>query len=284
MLEQEACKESMKLSNFFDNLKYKFKFARENPTYFNPDGLLIFVGPQGSGKTLSAVNYVYKLMELYPNSKLVTNLMLKDYPIVTFEEWCKRQGLLFFHRSQRPDLLESEKEYLFEAYKVYNRVFPFDNADDLSRYENMSEGVIYLIDEIQLYFNSLESKNINPEVMTEISQQRKQRKHIVCTSQVFGRMAKPLREQFSSVILCGARLFGYLQCNQLLDRDSLDSESSSDTQISGKVVKKFWWWRTPKMFKRYDTYYKISRTKFVSNEEKKGDIYGRDSNDGKSSK
>ena len=45
-------------------------------------------------------------------------------------------------------------------------------------------------------------KNINPEVMTQISQQRKQRKHIVCTSQVFGRMAKPLREQFSAVVKC----------------------------------------------------------------------------------
>ena len=31
--------------------------------------------------------------------------------------------------------------------------------------------------------------------MIEVSQQRKQRKHIVGTSQVYMRMAKPLREQ-----------------------------------------------------------------------------------------
>lgn len=275
MIEQECCKESLSLKHLIDSIKYKFNFARSNPTYFNPDGLVIFVGPQGSGKTLSAVNYVYKLLEMYPHSKIVTNIQLKDYPIVTFDEWIKSQGLLLLKRVKEFEIKEEEREYLFEAYKVYNRVFPFDNADDLKRYENLSEGVIYLIDEIQLYFNSLESKNINPEVMTEISQQRKQRKHIIATSQVFGRMAKPLREQFSCVILCGARLFGYLQCNQLLDRDSLDSESSSDTQISGKVIRKFWWWRTPTMFGKYDTYYKISRTKFVSNEEKKGDIYDR---------
>ena len=68
------------------------------------------------------------------------------------------------------------------------------------KYKNGEKGVIYFIDEIQLYFNSLQSKNINMDVMTQISQQRKQRIHIIATSQVFGRMAKPLREQFSSVI------------------------------------------------------------------------------------
>lgn len=41
------------------------------------------------------------------------------------------------------------------------------------------DGVIYFIDEIHLEFNSLESKNVPIEIMVEISQQRKQRKHIV---------------------------------------------------------------------------------------------------------
>ncbi|MFQ9701887.1 MAG: hypothetical protein ACLR0U_04940 [Enterocloster clostridioformis] len=42
-----------------------------------------------------------------------------------------------------------------------------------------------MIDEIHLEFNSLESKNIDIEVMIEVSQQRKQRKHIIGTSQVY---------------------------------------------------------------------------------------------------
>ena len=45
-----------KLINYF---KFKYQFFRDNPTYFYADGLVCFVGPQGSGKTLSAVNYVY---------------------------------------------------------------------------------------------------------------------------------------------------------------------------------------------------------------------------------
>ena len=55
--------------------------------------------------------------------------------------------------------------------------------------------MLYFIDELHLELNSLESKNIDIDVMVEISQQRKQRKHIVGTSQVYMRLAKPIREQ-----------------------------------------------------------------------------------------
>lgn len=217
----------------------QIRFFKTHPDYFHADGLSVFVGEQGSGKTLSAVNYVYKLMKKYPRAKLVTNVLLNDFPFDNI------------------------------------RVFPFDNADDLTRYNNGEYGVIFLIDEIQLYFNSLESKNINPDAMVQFSQQRKQRKHIVCTSQVFGRMAKPLREQFSSVVVC-KNYFGILQRNSLVNRDSLDTESSTGTEISGKVIKRFWWIHKPCYYDRYDTYYTISRTKFISNEQKVGNIYGND--------
>ena len=254
-------------------LKYKIDFAKQNPTYFWADGLCIFVGPQGSGKTLSAVNYVYALMERYPKCKLVTNLMLRDYPIVTYDEWLKGFNLAVSKRYISAQMEYFEHAYLYDLYRRTNRVFPFDNADDLTRYENDVEGVIYLIDEIHLYFNSLESKNINPEAMVQFAQQRKQRKHIVCTSQVYGRMAKPLREQFSDVIVC-KNIMGCVQYNLLIDRDSTD-ESKDDSHLSGKVRKKYVFIHTPQMYKRYDTYYTISRTKFVSEEKKKGDIYDR---------
>lgn len=254
-------------------LKYKIDFARQNPTYFWADGLCIFVGPQGSGKTLSAVNYVYSLMQRYPNSKLVTNLMLRDYPIVTFEDWVRDFSLIMRDRYDRQKIDDLEMDYLRQIYFRTNRVFPFDNADDLSTFENSTEGVVYLIDEIHLYFNSLESKNINPDVMVQFAQQRKQRKHIVCTSQVYGRMAKPLREQFSDVIVC-KNIMGCIQYNLLIDRDSTD-ESKDDSHISGHVRKKYVFIHTPNMYKRYDTYYTISRTKFISEEQKKGDIYDR---------
>lgn len=232
-----ALKQELKPTNIFRLIKYNHDFYKANPTYFRPDGLVVFVGPQGSGKTLSAVNYVYKLLELYPYALLVTNLELRDYPV---------DG---------------------------KKVFYFENAEDLQKYSNGKNGVIFLIDEIQLYFNSLESKNINPEVMVQISQQRKQRKHIVCTSQVFGRMAKPLREQFDVVILCQKWPFG-LQRNRLVDRDSIEGDNSTGTNLKGKVRKTFWYFKSPDMFGRYDTYKVIETGKFAYNEERKVDIYG----------
>ena len=270
-MDKDCAKESLKFKNLWQSILYKIGFMRDNPTYFDADGLTIFVGAQGTGKTLSAVNYVYNLMEKYPKSKLVTNLMLKDYPIVTFDEFIKSYSVIIRKAYETNALSEDDRAYLFEQYKRYNRVFPFDNGDDLRIFENDIEGVIYLIDEIQLYFSSLESKNINPEVMVEFAQQRKQRKHFVATSQVFGRMAKPLREQFSSVVVC-KNWFKYLQQNKLVDRDSIE-ESTNYMNVKGKCVKQWWWWHSPKMYGRYDTYYKISRTKFVSEEKKGVSIY-----------
>ena len=115
------------------------------------------------------------------------------------------------------------------------------------------------------------------DVMTQISQQRKQRIHIVATSQVFGRMAKPLREQFSCVILCKS-YFNFIQKNSLIDRDSIDGEESTGTNISGKVVKNFWFFRSPEMFKRYDTY-AVIQNENIEVSTKNQNIYGGETND-----
>lgn len=264
MIDYNCCRESMNPFLIPRLLKFRIDFRREHPDYFDPDGLVIFVGGQGTGKTLSAVNYVYKLMAAYPPCKLVTNVELRDFPIVTFENWLAVREL----PEEDLDPEELEKRY-FRQYVQENQVFEFRDNDDFARYFNGEFGVIFLVDEIQLYLSSLESKNINIEVVTQISQQRKQRKHIVATSQVFGRMAKPLREQFSCVMACKSYLGETVQCNRLLDRDSLATEESTGTNLSGEVVKKFWYVRQPEMFARYDTYRVIERGKFASGEKQK---------------
>lgn len=275
MMDIAAGKESLNPRILLDWLGYQREFIRLHPTYFDPDGLLCFCGPQGSGKTLSAVNYVCNLMAKYPKAKLVTNIMIEDYPIVNFETWIDTYNIALKKRHENMEITEEEADYWYQVYLIQNRVFPFNNSDDLVRIGNDEEGVICLIDEIQLYYNSLESKNINPEVMTQISQQRKQRKHIVCTSQVFGRMAKPLREQFASIIVC-RNYFRCLQRNRLINRDDIDDNSSSDNHVVGKVSHQFFFWHNPRMYKRYDTSYVIDRNKFVSGENIKGDIYDHD--------
>lgn len=262
MIDFASARGSLNPLNILSTLSFKRKFKKEHPLYFDYDGLAIFVGPQGSGKTLSAVRYVKELLKYNPQAKLVTNIFLYEYPIVHFNDYIGDNKERF---TDENGIFNEEECY--SSYLKENRVFEFVNQDDLSRYNNGERGVIFLIDEIQLYFNSLQSRNINPEVMVQISQQRKQRKHIICTSQVFGRMAKPLREQFNSVILC-SNILGFIQLNKLVDRDSIEDYDNS-TNLKGKVKKRFIWFHSPKDYKAYDTYYVIKNNQFVSNEEKK---------------
>ena len=70
-----------------------------------------------------------------------------------------------------------------------------DHWRSLVNSNNGIYGEIDVIDEIQNWFSSLQSRDFPPEMLSEITQQRKQRKMIIGTSQVFGRVAKPIREQ-----------------------------------------------------------------------------------------
>lgn len=158
---------------------YNKEFRAEHPEYFDPDGIMVFCGPQGSGKTLSMIQYAYRLSLAYPDMIICTNVELHDWPSV-------------------------------------REIIQWEGMKSLSEVENGFAGVLFLIDEIQLEFNSLESKQIDPSVMQEIAQQRKQRKHIVGTSQVFQRIAKPFREQFKYVVQC-RKVMGVLQCNTVID-------------------------------------------------------------------
>lgn len=179
---------------------------------------LSFVGPQGSGKTLSAVNYVRDLTWVYPKVKLVTNVDIKGLnPVV--------------------------------------EVIEYEGIKSITNVENGYEGVIFLIDEIHLEFNSLESKNIPIEVMVEVSQQRKQRKHIVGTSQQFLRLAKPLREQIKNLVICH-NFFGLIQYNKLIDGNSIREQNG---HIQMDIKKKSLWFHTPSLYKSYDTYAKMRR-------------------------
>lgn len=261
-VDQDLLKEKLGIFNLKALFYDRVEFSVDNPNYFFPDGLCCFVGSQGSGKTLSAVNYVYNLMKEYPMAKLCTNIMLKDYPIITFKDFLYNNYPKMVWQNYE-DLTEMMKENIYNDYLKLNRVFAFDGTDDLITYSNLNEGVIFFIDEIQLYLNSLESKSISINVMNEISQQRKQRKHIVCTSQVFGRLAKPLREQFNSVILC-KKYFNCLQINSLISQDDIDFNADS-MNVEGQVSRKYFWFHHPSFYKRYDTYYKIDRTKAISN-------------------
>lgn len=206
--------------NAFDLFKHNKEFAKSHPSYFYPDNFICFCGSQGSGKTLTAVLYVMNLMMNYPKAILCTNIDLKYFPVDN------------------------------------KRVFRFSNAYDLKKYRNGEYGTIYLIDEIQLYFGSMKgSKNIDPALFQVICQQRKQRVHIVGTTQIYGKLEKSLREQFDTVIMCKKYLFNYKIKLLFINKDSVtDNSTNSSQELTAKVFKKIKYFINPDWFNYYDTY------------------------------
>lgn len=225
---------SLNPKNLIDLAKFKFKFKRDNPDYFYPEGLLVFCGTQGSGKTLSAVQYVKKLCIEYPRAILCTNTKIVGLP-------------------------------------AHTTVVPYEGIESLTKWENGTFGVIYFIDEIHLEFNSLESKNVPIEVMIEVSQQRKQRKHIIGTSQVYMRMAKPFREQIRNVVIC-KKLLGCIQFNRLVNGETAHEVNG---ELKFDTTKFLFWFHSPKLYGSYDTYAKMKRYRKEWKGISRQDIYKR---------
>ena len=140
---KEFTRGSLNPKNLFRTLRYKLLFARNNPDYFYPAGIWAFCGPQGSGKTLSMVQTLKKMVAAYPNVMVVSNLEIHglDVPVI-----------------------------------------PFESYEQLLTLSNGVNGIIFALDEIHVLWNSLESKEIPISEMATFCQMRKDRRVILGTS------------------------------------------------------------------------------------------------------
>lgn len=220
----EYTKGKKSIKAFFQTILYKIRFARDNPDYFYPAGIWVFTGRQGSGKTLSAVKCLKAILNDYPKALVCSNLDIK--------------GL------DRP-------------------VIPFTHYEQLSELSNGIEGVIFLLDEIHVLWSSLESKEIPISEMACFCQMRKDRRVIIGTSQVYGRIAKPIREQLQYIIDCN-NIFNLIQINSVLDPSDVIEK---DGHIGCKKLKTQVWCHTVDAYESYDTLFKIKK---AVRENKKG--------------
>lgn len=125
---------------------------------------------------------------------------------------------------------------------------------DVISSENGIYGEIDVIDEMQNWFNSLQSKDFPIEMMTEITQQRKQRKCIIGTSQVFTRVAKPIREQ-TYILYEPVTLFGCLTIVR-----KFKPILSEDGIADGKnLIGMFFFVHDKELRESFDTYHKIEK-------------------------
>lgn len=215
---QDFLKGSKNPANMFRTIRHNILFARNNPDYFYPDGIWVFCGPQGSGKTLSAVQCLQKICKQYPKALVVSNLSVSG---------------------------------------IDNTIIPFTDYDQLKELDNGIYGIIFFLDELHVLWNSLESKDIPVSEMACFCQMRKNRRVIIGTSQVYSRIAKPIREQLKFAIDC-RNYFGLLQVNRVLDpAESIEKNGVLEAKLVGTHI----WFHNPALYGSYDTLFKIERAK-----------------------
>ncbi|WP_313165833.1 zonular occludens toxin domain-containing protein [Sedimentibacter sp.] len=157
------------------------QFDRD-PDFFKYQGLIIYEGRQGSGKSITMTYDTMMMQEEYPLAKCITNL----------------------------------------AYKFQND--ELDHWSKLVDYKNGIYGVIAVMDELQNWFSSNQSRNFPPEMLQTITQNRKNRRIILGTAQSFNLLAKPIRTQCTEVRKCST----FLGCITFVRKKEpyLDSEGN----------------------------------------------------------
>lgn len=202
--------------------KYQdYKHIKKYGKGFQEYGLRMFCGRQGGGKTVGMIYTLEQFRKKYPKLKIYTNIDYK-YQDDQLHSW---EDLL------NPDLRNGE------------------------------DGVVFAIDEIQNEFSSTAWKDFPESILSEITQQRKQRICILATSQIFTRVAKPLREQCYQVIECFTFLgrWTFLRC---FDADDYNMVVDSNDPEKKLKVRKLWkenFIQTDELRNLFDSYAKVNK-------------------------
>lgn len=187
--------------------QYATDLVNRQSGFFREQGLIIYEGPQGSGKTSAMIHDASKLLDKYPNCKCISN--------------CE------FSRQNEP--LKHWKK--------------------LVHYKNGIYGVIAIIDELQNWFSSNQSKDFPPEMLSVITQNRKNRRVIMGTAQSFYMLAKAIRTQTVEVRSC----FTLAGCVTFVKRKAPVVDSDGQV-IDWKFRGMYFFVHDEKLRKSYDTW------------------------------
>ena len=186
-----------------------------SPDTFPYSGIVLVCGEQGAGKTVCVVDLLLKLKRKFPGVRISSNTP------ISCNDW-------------KADEISS--------------------PDQLILNDNGEKGCIKVLDEIQNWFNSMESKDFPPEMLGEISQQRKQHSLFVGTSQRFTRISKAIREQ-THYLLLPFTVFGCIT----FVRAYKVKVKEDGTLESKRRIKFYFFVHSDEIRNAYDTYAKIKR-------------------------
>lgn len=140
--------------------RYVKDLYERKPDFFKPQGLIIFTGRQGNGKSAALFQYAIDMLDTYPKAKCLSNIAFA---------------------------------YQNEKLKHWKQLID---------YKNEHRGIVVIMDELQNWFSSNQSRNFPPEMLSVITQNRKNRRVILGTSQNFYLLAKAIRSQCTEIRQC----------------------------------------------------------------------------------
>lgn len=122
---------------------------------------------------------------------------------------------------------------------------------------NGKDGVIFVIDEIHTLFNSLESEKMPLSTVQVWSQNRKNRRVILGTSQRFNRVAKAIREQTRLLYVCYSPILCFRRYS-CFDATLFDDQGNYD----GPSEKKHYYVPSMQVMTSYNTLEVVKRNSF----------------------
>lgn len=129
-----------------------------------------------------------------------------------------------------------------------------EGLEQIIESDNGVFGQLNLIDEVQNWLNSNESKNVPVEFVGEICQQRKQAKAIIGTTQRFNRMSKQLRQETTFLM----RPITIMGCLTIVRK--YKPKVDADGQVSKmKMLGCYFFVHSDELREAYDTYSKVKR-------------------------
>ena len=209
----------------FPKILWDTMFRRGFPREKNvfPVGTRVYKGFQGSGKTLGMVDYAFRIRKKFPDAKIFSNIKLR--------------GIDYTYLANSQDILHA------------------------LHYNNGQAGVLILLDEAHLFFNK--KNGISLDVLSAISQQRKNRRRIVFSSQIWEELDLSLRKQVKEIVACSSFLNFFIQ--KISDGETLEYDRLQGTWIARP--KQILVFKKAKFLgDRFDTYQEIvTNTEYVAN-------------------
>lgn len=185
---------------------------------FSYYGVYLFCGRVGCGKTISMVEKAKRIKDRYPKVKVYSN----------------------FHTEISDGLITSWKQL----------------RDLTNKDENGEEqGILFLFDEIHLTFSSQGWQTAPMDLLSYVSLQRKNKKCIFCSSQVWTRVNKVIREQADFVIDCKSFFKHRIVRNKyyLAEDYAVNGEQKDSGMRKREVHARYHFVATDKLRKLYNT-------------------------------